>query len=335
MSTRPLRFRPLPWWQWFLLLLSIFLFIGGLFWWQINISYWSFQTHSGVNANQLLEMWRQARLLTLDNDNGWTNFLLLGTDSLEYRDTSYPLTDTMMLASVHLDSGHVNLLPLPRDLYISGDNQRLNAYYPHAYQIATASAALVTSEEFSQLFALPIHYTLVISLADVKNFLDLIGGIDIFIDHQYPRDDVDIRVVHDPALLYETVEFTAGPTHLDGSTAMKFMRSRHAQNSEGSDFARSARQQQVISATTQKITQQLLQQISDYDFSFLGELYQFYDQHFATQINFVTILTGVRRFFDWGRLPTIANQKLDIGPALNIHEDPHDYTLRITNMTQL
>lgn len=51
---------------------------------------------------------------------------------------------------------------------------------------------------------------------------------------------------------YETVSFTAGQTHMDGAIALKFVRSRMGTNSEGSDFARSHRQQLVLESFRKK-----------------------------------------------------------------------------------
>ncbi len=51
---------------------------------------------------------------------------------------------------------------------------------------------------------------------------------------------------------YEHIHFDKGWTHMDGTTALKFVRSRHAIGVEGSDFARSRRQQLVIEAFKQK-----------------------------------------------------------------------------------
>lgn len=45
---------------------------------------------------------------------------------------------------------------------------------------------------------------------------------------------------------YEHLSFRAGLTPMDGETALKFVRSRHGTNGEGSDFARSKRQQVVL-----------------------------------------------------------------------------------------
>ena len=51
---------------------------------------------------------------------------------------------------------------------------------------------------------------------------------------------------------YEKLEFNKGPAHLDGATALKFARSRHAPE-DGGDFNRALRQQQVIEAVKDKV----------------------------------------------------------------------------------
>lgn len=52
---------------------------------------------------------------------------------------------------------------------------------------------------------------------------------------------------------FERIKFSAGETHMDGSTALKFVRSRMGTNGEGSDFARSRRQQLVLEAFRSKV----------------------------------------------------------------------------------
>ncbi len=51
---------------------------------------------------------------------------------------------------------------------------------------------------------------------------------------------------------YETIHFTAGQQHMDGATALKFVRSRQSLQ-DGGDFARARRQQQLIEALRGKI----------------------------------------------------------------------------------
>lgn len=52
---------------------------------------------------------------------------------------------------------------------------------------------------------------------------------------------------------YEHIHFEKGVQHMDGGTALKFVRSRHGTNNEASDFARSKRQEAVIKATREKV----------------------------------------------------------------------------------
>ena len=51
---------------------------------------------------------------------------------------------------------------------------------------------------------------------------------------------------------YEKLEFEKGLTHMDGSTALKFARSRHSAD-DGGDFNRALRQQQVIEGVKDKV----------------------------------------------------------------------------------
>jgi len=57
----------------------------------------------------------------------------------------------------------------------------------------------------------------------------------------------------DFACRFEHVHFDQGKMHMDGTTALKFVRSRQGTNGEGSDFARSRRQQLVIDAFRSKV----------------------------------------------------------------------------------
>ncbi len=56
------------------------------------------------------------------------------------------------------------------------------------------------------------------------------------------------EVTPDYSCRFESITFYEGWTHMNGTTALKFVRSRHGNNGEGSDFARAARQQKIILA---------------------------------------------------------------------------------------
>lgn len=51
---------------------------------------------------------------------------------------------------------------------------------------------------------------------------------------------------------FEHIHFDSGLVHMDGRTSLKFVRSRHGTGGEGSDFARSKRQQLVLQAFREK-----------------------------------------------------------------------------------
>src|SRR6202044_4061424 len=52
---------------------------------------------------------------------------------------------------------------------------------------------------------------------------------------------------------FKHIHFNKGEQHMDGETALEYVRSRHALGPEGSDFARSKRQEKVISAFKAKL----------------------------------------------------------------------------------
>lgn len=55
------------------------------------------------------------------------------------------------------------------------------------------------------------------------------------------------------ACRYERLHFDKGIVRMDGETTLKFVRSRHGTNGEGSDFARSKRQERVLEAIKNKV----------------------------------------------------------------------------------
>lgn len=57
----------------------------------------------------------------------------------------------------------------------------------------------------------------------------------------------------DFACRFDHIHFDQGKTHMDGKTALQFVRSRQGTNGEGSDFARSRRQQIVLTAFRAKL----------------------------------------------------------------------------------
>lgn len=182
------------------------------------------------------------------------NILLVGVDSLPGRTTQ--LTDTMLVVSLDPNGTRSVMISVPRDLYGtplpdgSVFNQKLNtlmvraAADPKKYPlggVGTLKAAI------GELLGVRIHYFAAINLLGFKQTVDSIGGVDITV----------LRAVNDPTYYDEfdrPVGFfiKPGTYHMDGHTALAFVRSR--KGAGDSDFTRADRQQQLLEAVRAKLT---------------------------------------------------------------------------------
>lgn len=190
--------------------------------------------------------------------DGRTNFLILGLGGPKNEPSG--LTDTILFLSFDHSRGRHLLLSIPRDIWVSSMQAKLNsAYY---YGNRNDGLGMEWTKRFvEEIVGQPIHYTTVISFEGFVEMVDLFGGVSVnvergFTDEKYPitgrEDDV---CGGDPNLScrWEKISFSRGLQTLNGSTALKFVRSRHSEGEEGSDFARSARQQKMILGVREKL----------------------------------------------------------------------------------
>jgi len=213
-------------------------------------------------------------------------WLILGVDAIEGSNRTDVLTDTIILASYDPAANTLKLLSFPRDIYLVEQRTRLNA----VYQMAKDSGAPVPEDTaqqiFSEIIEQPIGSTIVISLDELAEIIDILGGLPIvvqnsFSDPAFPRSGVDVAVERDPTVLYEGLSFVAGPQVMDGDTALKFIRSRKAiEPEEAGDEARARRQRQVIEALIQRLqSTEILANPA-----VLGRLYSWYSDHLMPKV---------------------------------------------------
>lgn len=174
---------------------------------------------------------------------GHTNFLILGIGGGIHDGAD--LTDTIMIASLDPKHKSVALLSIPRDLNIKDDitySSRINAIYADAKtKFKDSKKALDHLKvKVEDTFGIPIHYYIKLDFKSFEQLIDAIGGIDVVVENNlydpyYPRGET---------LGYEIFSIKKGPNHLDGKTALKYVRSRKTT----SDFDRANRQQQVMYA---------------------------------------------------------------------------------------
>lgn len=175
--------------------------------------------------------------------------LLMGWDRrpTDPPDAAYR-TDTMMLVSLDPVSGQVGVLSIPRDLYVNipgySQLQRINSAFVLGELRQPGYGPRLTMETVQYNLGIRVHDYLIADFNAFIKVIDSIGGITVDVpynisDPQYP----DMYYGYDPFYI------TAGEHHLDGTTALKYARTRHNSN----DFRRAERQQQVIFAIRDQV----------------------------------------------------------------------------------
>jgi LCP family protein required for cell wall assembly len=181
------------------------------------------------------------------------NILLTGIDSGESRRTA--LTDTLIVASIDPVSGKVALISFPRDIArfptpdggtFQGKINSLMTYannHPSRYPQG-GLAALV--DELGYLLGAPINYYAAVDLDGFGRLIDAVGGVTV--DNP--------RAINDPTYDWNDghrgFRLSAGIHKLNGKTALAYARSRKGPGD--SDFSRSRRQQQILLALRQRVT---------------------------------------------------------------------------------
>ncbi len=177
------------------------------------------------------------------------NVLLLGMGGAGH-DGPY-LTDTIMLVSFQPSQKKAVLLSVPRDLVVPINDygwRKINHINAFAEVENPGQGGEQTRKILSDVLNIPIPYYVRIDFNGFKKIIDDLGGIAVnveraFVDTLYPTADFKTK----------TVSFPAGWQVMDGEKALQFVRSRHGNNNEGNDFARSKRQQKMILAIKDKI----------------------------------------------------------------------------------
>ena len=195
-------------------------------------------------------------LRTLDRK---VNFLVLGIPGGSYDGPN--LSDSMIIFTYDFNKNKIFTLSIPRDVWSDTLKDRLNSAYAYGESIKRGGGLILAKAEVGAIIGMPIQYAAAINFDNFKELIDFFGGIDVdiknsFIDKKYPiegKENDNCKGDEDYKCRYETIRFEKGVMHMNGDTALKFVRSRNAQGAEGSDFARVKRQQLVIESLQKKL----------------------------------------------------------------------------------
>ncbi len=176
------------------------------------------------------------------------NILLLGEDKRP-SEQGPARTDTIILISVEPNSKTVSMLSIPRDLWVPipgyGEGRINTANFIGEKNGYPGGGSALAKKTVQYNFGVPVHYYVKINFEGFKRIIDLIGGIDIYVEKEindptYPAYD---------GYGYEPLHIPAGWQHMNGDLALKYARTRHG----SSDFDRLRRQQQIIMAVRERV----------------------------------------------------------------------------------
>lgn len=172
--------------------------------------------------------------------------LLMG---LDYRDwvqgNGPPRTDTMILLTIDPVTHSAGMLSIPRDLWVQipgFEHNRINTAYflGEAYKLPGGGPALAM-KTVESVIGVPVQYYAVIDFSSFEKMIDEIGGVDVYVSETIKVCPIS-RTCH--------LLFGGKGTHLNGADALAYARVR---KTEGGDFDRAQRQQQVAMAIRDRI----------------------------------------------------------------------------------
>ncbi len=210
----------------------------------------------------------QERLITSEeNQDKVTYFLIVGVDK------SSMLTDCIWILCFDNEAHEMNVMQIPRDTYVGTENAypyKINSIYGNpktvdwcetcqtsvdedevvdgVHTVCGTEVEQKTESNMSALIryintnlGIPIDHYILFDFDGFEAVVDAMGGVDITLDE-------DLRVYPSKSEYYT---LPAGENHLDGATALDFMRNRQAY-SDG-DLGRIKAQRQIIYAMLEKV----------------------------------------------------------------------------------
>ncbi len=160
-----------------------------------------------------------------------TNLLVLGIDRTP-EGTDLGRSDTIILMSARPLTGQIDMLSIPRDLWVPiagyGEN-RINAAHAFGESAQPGSGPRLALQTVTENFGVNVNYYLRIRLAGFADVIDALGGVEITLEQQ-------------------AGSYPAGTYQLNGEQALAFVRDR-----TGDDFFRMAHGQLFIVAMSKKL----------------------------------------------------------------------------------
>lgn len=174
------------------------------------------------------------------------NILLMGIDRRP-GESFVSRTDSIMVVSVNPTQNTASILSIPRDLYVvipDRGRDRINTAFVYgANGDNPARGAILSMKTIELNLGIHVDHYVLVDFGAVTRGVDALGGIDVNVPF-----DISDPTFPDMNYGFDPLYIPAGLHHFDGATALKYARTRHADN----DFGRAQRQQQVVLAVRDK-----------------------------------------------------------------------------------
>lgn len=199
--------------------------------------------------------------------DGVINVMLLGSDRRE--DTGGYRTDTIVIVSINRKAGTVNMLSLPRDLYVyipGWTMNRINTAAGRGSSVGWPGGGPgLLKDTLLYNFGITVHYYARVEFDNFKDIVDILGGVEVPVDCalqgwvlKAPRKERSDFSSFDDYVAYtdpesgnwEPYTLSVGVHHLDGYMALWYARLRQGiePGKSYTDYDRARRQQQVLRA---------------------------------------------------------------------------------------
>lgn len=198
---------------------------------------------------------------------GYRNIALFGVDSTTGALTKNTRSDTIMIASINLDTGECKLVSVYRDTYLNLSND--------SYNKCNAAYAKGGPEQAINMLNMNLDMNITdfvtVGFAGLTDAIDALGGVDIEVDDSEIShlNNYQLCIAEDLKREYTPVTQT-GYQRLDGLQATGYCRIRYT---AGDDFKRAERQREVLSAVADQAKKASLPKLTETANSVFEEVY--------------------------------------------------------------
>ncbi|SDF97651.1 cell envelope-related function transcriptional attenuator common domain-containing protein [Fontibacillus panacisegetis] len=166
------------------------------------------------------------------------NILLMGVDARGLKKGEIPRSDTMLVASIDPVSKKGYLFSIMRDTYTKipdHGSDRINTAITHGPNTAMKAV--------SDLLGIPIQYYVYTDFQGFIELVDAVDGVDFYVEKDMKYTSKADNHEYD-------IDLKKGFQHLDGTTALQYVRFRH---DAMSDYSRTERQRNFLTAVAEKM----------------------------------------------------------------------------------